>query len=242
LWFGFRVVCGDDAPYYETVENSSQSEIPPRDGGRSAGPSAVRVAAGVLLIALLLVGAFLARNAYESRRWCRLAREAEVAGRLDDAILHYRHAVEMHTAGLGAADRALDGLARVARRAAGKDDVETELLALRSARWASMAARHLWTPAADRLPGIERRIAELMSVQSGHPGDARRFADQLAESHGADPRPRGLAAAVLFVVWLASLVAVVGYGFDAQARPRKRLVAIGLCSAGAFVAWLSVLF
>lgn len=193
-------------------------------------------------VVILLAGVVLAwgRAVVESRRFADWGDEAVAGEDWQSAVLHYRHAVQWHAPIGSASQRAFDALIAIGdeRREAG--DTEGALIAYRSARFGTMATRHVWTPRAAQLPELHQTIGALMAEQTGDTADAERFTAQLDAWRDRAPNPvLGLLASAGFAAWLGALVVVALRGFEPDGTVRRApLVRWSAVSVVALAFWL----
>lgn len=118
----------------------------------------VSVAMGFLALTATRVVCSSREEYYEAER-------ALQSIKLDKAITHYRRAARWYAPGNPYVTRSLDRLWELGRQAEAKGDVATALTCYRSMRGAILGARSFYTPHAERLDPVNRRIARLMAAQ-----------------------------------------------------------------------------
>jgi len=185
---------------------------------------------GFLWIAGLLVaaGVLVTRLAVDARAALRAGESAEARGERDEAVRHYLDAARLYLPGSGSVRRALDHLEGMARAAEASGDLAGARAPLEAIRAALLGTRSLYTPYADRLPDVERRLAGIYArledpgVDPGASLEARTawHASKLARHPGPTI---GYVLLALFglAVWLVGAVGFMRRGLDAGLRLRR---------------------
>jgi len=148
------------------------------------------------------------------------------------AVVHYREAAHLYAPGSPYPREALDRLGGIAAQAEGDGDLDLARLALEAARGSLLGTRSLYTPFADRLPPIEKRLAAIYAGLEGRTGrtiggarpDPERIAFYL-DRLGRHPGPHpgfALLALIGLATWIAAAVGFITRGLDAGLRLRRR--------------------
>lgn len=179
---------------------------------------------GALLALAVLVG----RVAVDARAALRAGEAAEQRGDRPEAIRQYLDAARLYLPGSATVRRALDHLDRLARTAEAAADPAGARPPLEAIRAALLGTRSLYTPYADRLPDVERRLAaayaqlEDPGVDPGASPQARAawHASRLARHPGPTV---GYVLLALFglILWLGGAVGFIRRGLDAGLRLRR---------------------
>jgi hypothetical protein len=201
----------------------------------------------VVVLAVVVVSA---RTVHESSRSLTLGADAEHAGDVISAAYHYRHAAQWLSPFTQADDRALYRLVELGNQRADTGAIDEALFCWRSARWAVLSTRHLWTPHRGVLDDVHPRIATAMAeIRSEDPtrrrADAERYRSQLDGWRDRQASPWHAAGASLaFIAWLASLVVAGWCGLRADGRVRPAPLGLALAASVVFFAswWLLVRF
>lgn len=200
----------------------------------------IRVASTVVFIVMTVLGSYLTRAVIASRQFLLAGDTALTNGRTDEAILHYRHALEWYTPIGGGSEPALQKLLLIGKKHLEQNEPKRALFALRSARFGILSIRHAATPFASELPNIHRQIANaearLSTESRAHPPGGTEA--QLNRFREREPSKwRGLLGAICFALWLAMLFLTVRKGFDPGGHPNKRLPCLGGIALLFFVIW-----
>lgn len=176
----------------------------------------------------------------------RLGRVAIDSGRLDEGIERLGHAARWYLPVFGAHRSAREDLLRLASRLEEQGDAFRALVALRHVRGAVLGSRWLLVPDADLLAQADVRIALLMAEQDAAlaGGDALDAAGHLALlRRDASPSAwRSALVVLLFLAWVAVLVATAWHGLGPDGRIRwKRLAIWGGGATALLVSWLLIL-
>jgi hypothetical protein len=159
------------------------------------------VALGIVAVRLLVE----ARGAY------RQGVAAEERGDVGEAVRHYLDAGRAYLPGNPVVRRALDRLDAIGVAAVTKGDYPAARAAFEAERAALLGARSFYTPYAERLPGINRRLARLMAAIEDPLGRAG-FEERTAwheQRLAHKPRPKTsfvLLALLGLTLWVASAV------------------------------------
>jgi hypothetical protein len=180
---------------------------------------------GGLLVALAVL---VTRVAVDARAALRAGEGAEARGDRAEAVRHYLDAARLYLPGSGTVRRALDHLEGMARTAEGAGDPGGARAPLEAIRAALLGTRSLYTPFADRLPDVERRLAAIYAqledpgVDPGASLEARTawHASRLAR-HPGPTVGYVLLALVGLALWLAAAVGFMRRGLDAGLRLRR---------------------
>jgi hypothetical protein len=178
-----------------------------------------------VVIVLLGVTAALAvivvRLVIDARAAYRQGVAAEERGDTSEAIRHYLDAGRLYVPGSPFTRQALDRLDAIGVAQVTKGDYATARAAFEAERAAMLGTRSFYTPFAERLPGLERRLSRLLAAAEEHASPAnfeeraKWHADRLAER----PRPKTslvMLALLGLGVWVTSAVAFFRKGVDAN--------------------------
>lgn len=172
---------------------------------------------GIGVVAALSV--VCVRLVLEARTAYRQGASAEERGELVEAVRHYLDAGRAYLPGNPFVRSALDRLDAIGIAAVTRGDYGTALLAFEAERAALLGARSFYTPMADRLPQLNRRLARLMAATeapSAGPGFEERATwheQRLAQRLG--PKTSLVMLALLgLALWVTSAVAFFRKGLD----------------------------
>jgi hypothetical protein len=169
----------------------------------------ILVASSVVVVRLLVE----ARGAY------RRGAAAEERGDTTEAVRHYLDAGRAYVPGSPAVRRALDRLDAIGVAAVTRGEYVTARTAFEAERAALLGARSFYTPHAERLPGINRRLARLMAATEDPAGRAS-FEERAAwhEQRLSDlPGPKTSLVMLAFLglaLWVTSVIVFVRKGLD----------------------------
>jgi hypothetical protein len=127
-------------------------------------PKAGRQLAIVGIGVVAALGVVVVRLVVEARGAYRQGAAAEARGDLGEAVRHYLDAGRAYLPGNPVVRRALDRLDAIGVAAVTKGDYATARAAFEAERAALLGARSFYTPHAERLPVINRRLARLMAA------------------------------------------------------------------------------
>jgi hypothetical protein len=173
--------------------------------------------AGIGLLAA--IGVVVVRLVVEANGAYRQGAAAEERGDLVDAIRHYLDAGRAYLPGNPVVRRAVDRLDAIGVAAVNKGDYVTARSAFESERAALLGTRSFYTPFADRLPVINRRLARLMAATEDPLGGAS-FEERTVwhEQRLGEPiRPKTslvMLALLGLAIWCTSAVVFVRKGLD----------------------------
>jgi hypothetical protein len=194
----------------------------------------VIVLLGLVVALAVLVGRLLvdARSAY------RNGAAAEERGEISEAIRYYLDAGRLYVPGSPFTRNALDRLDAIGIAQVTKGDYATARTAFEAERAALLGIRSFYTPYADRLPSLERRLSRLLAAAEDRasPATFEERARWHAERFAEKPRPQTpmvLLALLGLATWVASAVTFFRKGVDANLT-FKRTTAL-LASAGFLV-------
>lgn len=182
-----------------------------------------------LIVALGIVAALaivVVRLVLEARAAYREGAAAEQRGEVAQAVRHYLDAGRAYLPGNPVVLRALERLDAIAVGAVGRGDYATARSAFEAERAAILGARSFYTPFADRLPGINRRLARLLAASESpavNPSfDERTTWHEQRLHERTRPRPRVVLFALLgLALWVTSAVAFFRKGFDKSLALRR---------------------
>ena len=189
-----------------------------RERQRQVGIVLLGVAAALaVIVARLLVDA---RTAY------RNGAAAEERGEVSEAIRFYLDAGRLYVPGSPFTRNALDRLDAIGIALVTKGDYATARAAFEAERAALLGTRSFYTPYAERLPSLERRLSRLLAAAEDRASPAtfeeraRWHAERLAER----PRPKTamvLLALLGLAMWVTSAVLFFRKGVDANLALRR---------------------
>jgi len=197
-----------------------------------------RLVAAAIIVALAIV---VGRMLVDSRAALHAGQAAEARGDTVEAIRSYFEAARLYAPGSPYVRRALDRLEGVANGAQTAHQAQTERRALEAIRAALLGTRSFYTPHAERLPEVERRLARLYAESEDprvDPGASARarlawHAQRLAR------RPGPHAGYVLLALtglggWLGGAALFATRGLDGGLRLRRgpALVASAVFAVG----------
>lgn len=202
-----------------------------------------------LLIVLAVVGPIYARALVQARAEV-LRGNALLTIDPYRAVTSYRHAVEWYAPGNPYSAQAVDALLEI-----GMDDgphgpsPDLSLRALESLRSAILVTRSVYTPYADTLPEVERRIASLRGQEAA----SRSGSDPVAEAErqltllraSRDRTPNAvwsLVVTVAFALWIALTWLFIRSAFGGDTKRRRRSALLGCSAAATLVVWIVGLF
>jgi len=177
---------------------------------------------GIVLFGLAFALAIIVtRLLIDSRQACRQGAAAEQRGDMTEAIRHYLDAGRLYVPGSPFVRQALDRLDTIGVALVNKGDYPLARSAFESERAALLGTRSFYTPYADRLPGIERRIARLLAAEEG--GTASASFEERAAWHAERLRQRPgpktsmvLLALLGLGIWISCAVIFLRKGLSAS--------------------------
>ena len=183
-----------------------------------------------VVIVLLGVAAALAvivvRLLVDARSAYRNGAAAEDRGEISEAIRYYLDAGRLYVPGSPFTRNALDRLDAIGVAQVTKGDYATARAAFEAERAALLGTRSFYTPYADRLPSLERRLSRLLAVAEDRasPATFEERAKWHAERLAERPRPQNpmVSLALLgLAMWVASAVTFFRKGVDANLALRR---------------------
>ena len=151
---------------------------------------------------------------------------AEERGEVSEAIRFYLDAGRLYLPGSPFTRSALDRLDAIGIAQVTKGDYATARAAFEAERAALLGTRSFYTPYAERLPSLDRRLSRLLAATEDRASPAtfeeraRWHAERLAQR----PRPKisfVLLALLGLGIWVASAVAFFRKGVDANLALRR---------------------
>jgi hypothetical protein len=181
------------------------------------------------LVALAALGVVGGRVLHDSWAALTAGEDAERRNAPVEAAREYLHAVRMYLPGSPFVRRALDRLESMAGAAARAGDVAGERRALEAIRAGLLGARSFYTPNAERLPAVDRRLAAIYArledraVAAGA-SLAAREAWHLGRLERRPGPATGWALAALggCALWIGAAVTFIRRGVDRSLRLRPR--------------------
>jgi len=175
----------------------------------------VVVLVGIAAALAIIVGRLLVdgRSAYRS------GVAAEERGEVSEAIRFYLDAGRLYVPGSPYVRGALDRLDALGVALVNKGDYANARAAFEAERAAMLGTRSFYTPYAERLPGLERRLSRLLAAAEDRASPAnfeeraKWHADRLAER----PQPKTLMVLLALLglaLWVGSAVAFFRKGVD----------------------------
>jgi hypothetical protein len=180
----------------------------------------------VLLGATAALGVIVVRLLVDARAAYRNGVAAEERGEVSEAIRFYLDAGRLYLPGSPFMRSALDRLDAIGIAQVTKGDYATARAAFEAERAALLGTRSFYTPHAERLPSLDRRLSRLLAATEDRASPAtfeeraRWHAERLAER----PRPKisfVLLALLGLGIWVASAVAFFRKGVDANLALRR---------------------
>jgi hypothetical protein len=177
---------------------------------------------GIVLFGLAVaLAVIVTRLLIDSRQACRLGAAAQQRGDMTEAIRHYLDAGRLYVPGSPFVRQSLDRLDTIGVALVNKGDYPLARSAFESERAALLGTRSFYTPYADRLPGIERRIARLLAAEEG--GTASASFEERAAWHAERlmQRPGPKTSMVLLAllglgIWISCTVMFLRKGLNAS--------------------------
>ena len=183
-----------------------------------------------VVIVLLGVTAALAvivvRLLIDARGANRNGTVAEERGEINEAIRFYLDAGRLYVPGSPFTRHALDRLEAIGVAQVTKGDYATARAAFEAERAAILGTRSFYTPYAERLPNLERRLSRLLAAaeEGASPANFEERAKWHAERLGQRPRPKTsmvMLALLGLATWVGSAVAFFRKGVDANLALRR---------------------
>jgi hypothetical protein len=180
----------------------------------------------VLLGVTAALGVIVVRLLVDARAAYRNGVAAEEHGEISEAIRFYLDAGRLYLPGSPFTRSALDRLDAIGIAQVTKGDYATARAAFEAERAALLGTRSFYTPYAERLPSLDRRLSRLLAATEDRASPAtfeeraRWHAERLAER----PRPKisfVLLALLGLGIWVASAVAFFRKGVDANLALRR---------------------
>jgi hypothetical protein len=180
----------------------------------------------VLLGVTAALGVIVVRLLVDARAAYRNGVAAEERGEVSEAIRFYLDAGRLYLPGSPFMRSALDRLDAIGIAQVTKGDYATARAAFEAERAALLGTRSFYTPHAERLPSLDRRLSRLLAATEDRASPAtfeeraRWHAERLAER----PRPKisfVLLALLGLGIWVASAVAFFRKGVDANLALRR---------------------
>jgi hypothetical protein len=185
-----------------------------------------RQAVIVLLGVAAALGVIVVRLLVDARAAYRNGATAEERGEISEAIRFYLDAGRLYLPGSPFTRSALDRLDAIGIAQVTKGDYTTARAAFEAERAALLGTRSFYTPYAERLPSLDRRLSRLLAASEDRASPttfeerARWHAERLAQR----PRPKisfVLLALLGLGTWVASAVAFFRKGVDANLALRR---------------------
>jgi hypothetical protein len=180
----------------------------------------------VLLGVAAALGVIVVRLLVDARAAYRNGAAAEERGEISEAIRFYLDAGRLYLPGSPFTRSALDRLDAIGIAQVTKGDYATARAAFEAERAALLGTRSFYTPYAERLPSLDRRLSRLLAATEDRASPAtfeeraRWHAERLAQR----PRPKisfVLLALLGLGTWVASAVAFFRKGVDANLALRR---------------------
>jgi hypothetical protein len=197
-----------------------------------------RQVAVVLLGVTLALAVIVVRLLVDARTAYRNGAAAEARGEVSEAIRFYLDAGRLYVPGSPFTRGALDRLDALGVALVTKGDYATARMAFEAERAALLGTRSFYTPYAERLPSLERRISRLLAAAEDRSSPttfeerAKWHAERLAER----PRPKTpmvVLALLGLAMWVTSAVIFFRKGVDSNLALRR--LPATLASAGFLV-------
>jgi hypothetical protein len=185
-----------------------------------------RQVAVVLLGVALALAVIVVRLLIDARNAYRNGAAAEQRGEITEAIRFYLDAGRLYVPGSPFTRNALDRLDAIGIALVTKGDYPTARMAFEAERAALLGTRSFYTPYAERLPSLDRRISRLLAAAEEHSAQTT-FEDRVkwhAERLAERPRPKipmVLLALLGLAMWVTSAVIFFRRGVDAHLALRR---------------------
>ena len=205
----------------------------------------------VVAVGLAIVLSLVTRAVWQGRTALSRGDVALEAGRIDEAIGHWRRAARWYVPLAPHVGTAYERLEDTAKKAGAAGDQRVALSAWRGIRSSIMATRSFYTPHGERLENANAQIAALMASLEGAAADPGKSEAQRAQWHkDLLDRPVGpsvgysILAIVGFLVWLVGAFWFAWAGLDAETERLNKPVALrcGLAIVLGLLVWLTGLF
>jgi hypothetical protein len=180
----------------------------------------------VLLGVVLALGVIVVRLLVDARTAYRSGVAAEERGEVSEAIRFYLDAGRLYVPGSPFTRGALDRLDAIGIAQVTKGDYAIARAAFEAERAALLGTRSFYTPYAERLPILERRLSRLLAAAEDRasPSTFEERAKWHAERLAQRPRPKTsfvLLALLGLATWVTSAVAFFRKGVDADLALRR---------------------
>jgi hypothetical protein len=201
-----------------------------------------RQVAIVLLGVAAALAVIVVRLLVDARTAYRTGVAAEERGEVSEAIRFYLDAGRLYVPGSPFTRGALDRLDAIGIAQVTKGDYATARAAFEAERAALMGTRSFYTPFAERLPSLERRLSRLLAAaeERASPSTFEERAKWHAERLAERPRPKTsfvLLALLGLAVWVTSAVVFFRKGVNANLALRR---APALLAGAGFLAGLAL--
>jgi hypothetical protein len=175
----------------------------------------------VLLGLAAALAVIVVRLLVDARAAYRNGTAAEARGEVRDAIRFYLDAGRLYVPGSPFTRNALDRLDAIGIAQVTKGDYATARAAFEAERAALLGTRSFYTPYAERLPSLERRLSRLLAAAEDRasPATFEERARWHAERFAERPRPKTsfvLLALLGLALWVTSAVVFFRKGVDAN--------------------------
>ena len=185
-----------------------------------------RQVAVVLLGVAAALTVIVVRLVVDARTAYRNGAAAEESGEVSEAIRFYLDAGRLYVPGSPFTRNALDRLDAIGVALVTKGDYTTARAAFEAERAALLGTRSFYTPYAERLPSLERRLSRLLAATEDRASPAtfeeraRWHAERLAERPG--PKTSMVLLALLgLAMWVTSATLFFRKGVDASLALRR---------------------
>jgi len=175
----------------------------------------------VLLGVIAALAVIVVRLVVDARNAYRNGAAAEERGEVSEAIRFYLDAGRLYLPGSPFTRNALDRLDAIGVAQVTKGDYATARAAFEAERAAMLGTRSFYTPFAERLPSLERRLSRLLAAAEDRasPANFEERAKWHAERLAQRPRPKTsmvMLALLGLGVWVTSAVVFFRKGVDAN--------------------------
>ena len=175
----------------------------------------------VLLGVIAALAVIVVRLVVDARNAYRNGVAAEERGEVSEAIRFYLDAGRLYLPGSPFTRNALDRLDAIGVAQVTKGDYATARAAFEAERAAMLGTRSFYTPFAERLPSLERRLSRLLAAAEDRasPANFEERAKWHAERLAQRPRPKTsmvMLALLGLGVWVTSAVVFFRKGVDAN--------------------------
>lgn len=191
----------------------------------------------VALVVLVPIAALVYRVESGAKDAWTQAVQAEIDGRLDEAVYHYQRSAKWNSLITQTSEDAQDKLRSLTDTAEANGAKKLALLSQRYLRASFMSTNHLWRQDTAALGAVNRRIARLtaeVQLASGAPTIRGRTLETLTADHLTllerryGPTPlQGSLVFMLFLAWIGAAIWTVWRGLNADGKVNRNQLVRG---------------